>query len=168
MYIWERSFLKQLKIIAWEIPWTEKPGELQSMALQRVRHWSEVRVTQSCPTATLSGFSVHGILQSWLKPPPSPSTPCLSPCGGQHTDKQSQWVKAIWWKQRDNISLDQEIKYHRHAFTYCLKAGLVSRAGKHSVCPRPCGFTFCLGGVFAAVCISLSTCGSVAGMNFPL
>ena len=37
MYIWERSFLKQLKIIAWEIPWTEKPGELQSMALQRVR-----------------------------------------------------------------------------------------------------------------------------------
>ena len=25
-------------ILAWEIPWTEKPGELQSMALQRVRH----------------------------------------------------------------------------------------------------------------------------------
>ena len=25
-------------IIAWEIPWMEEPGELQSMGLQRVRH----------------------------------------------------------------------------------------------------------------------------------
>ena len=25
-------------ILAWKIPWTEKPGGLQSMGLQRVRH----------------------------------------------------------------------------------------------------------------------------------
>ena len=25
-------------ILAWEIPWTEKPGRLQSMGSQRVRH----------------------------------------------------------------------------------------------------------------------------------
>ena len=25
-------------ILAWRIPWTEKPGGLQSMGLQRVRH----------------------------------------------------------------------------------------------------------------------------------
>ena len=25
-------------ILAWEIPWTEEPGELQSMGSQRVRH----------------------------------------------------------------------------------------------------------------------------------
>ena len=25
-------------ILAWEVPWTEGPGELQSMALKRVRH----------------------------------------------------------------------------------------------------------------------------------
>ena len=25
-------------ILAWKIPWTEEPGELQSMGLQRVRH----------------------------------------------------------------------------------------------------------------------------------
>ena len=24
--------------LAWEIPWTEEPGELQSMGLRRVRH----------------------------------------------------------------------------------------------------------------------------------
>ena len=25
-------------VLAWEIPWTEEPGGLQSMVLQRVRH----------------------------------------------------------------------------------------------------------------------------------
>ena len=25
-------------ILAWRIPWTEEPGELQSMGVQRVRH----------------------------------------------------------------------------------------------------------------------------------
>ena len=25
-------------ILAWEIPWTEEPGGLQSLGLQRVRH----------------------------------------------------------------------------------------------------------------------------------
>ena len=25
-------------ILAWRIPWTEEPGELQSMGFQRVRH----------------------------------------------------------------------------------------------------------------------------------
>ena len=25
-------------IVAWKIPWTEEPGGLQSMGLQRVRH----------------------------------------------------------------------------------------------------------------------------------
>ena len=54
-------------LLVWEIPWTEEPGRLQSMGLQRVRHdwktelpdWqkyteglyeSESEVTQSCPT----------------------------------------------------------------------------------------------------------------------
>ena len=27
-----------LSILAWEIPWTEEPGGLQSMGWQRVRH----------------------------------------------------------------------------------------------------------------------------------
>ena len=28
----------QSSIVAWKIPWTEEPGELQSMGSQRVRH----------------------------------------------------------------------------------------------------------------------------------
>ena len=39
---WEDPLEKEMathsSILAWEIPWTEEPGGLQSMGLQRVRH----------------------------------------------------------------------------------------------------------------------------------
>ena len=39
---WEDPLEKEMAIhsrtIAWEIPWTEEPGRLQSMGSQRVRH----------------------------------------------------------------------------------------------------------------------------------
>ena len=39
---WEGPLEKEMtthsSILAWEIPWTEEPGGLQSMGLQRVRH----------------------------------------------------------------------------------------------------------------------------------
>ena len=34
----EKEMATDLSILAWEILWTEKPGGLQSMGLQRVRH----------------------------------------------------------------------------------------------------------------------------------
>ena len=46
----ERSLEKEMathsSILAWRIPWTEKPGRLQSMGSQRVRHY-QVTNTQS-------------------------------------------------------------------------------------------------------------------------
>ena len=46
--IWVRSLVQEdplekgvathSSILAWRIPWTEEPGELQSMGLQRVKH----------------------------------------------------------------------------------------------------------------------------------
>ena len=39
---WEDAVEKEMathsSILAWEIPWTEEPGGLQSMGSQRVRH----------------------------------------------------------------------------------------------------------------------------------
>ena len=39
---WEDPLEKEMEtyssILAWEIPWTEEPGGLQSMGLQRVGH----------------------------------------------------------------------------------------------------------------------------------
>ena len=34
----EKEMATHSSILAWRIPWTEKPGRLQSMASQRVRH----------------------------------------------------------------------------------------------------------------------------------
>ena len=34
----EKEMATPSSILAWEIPWTEKPGRLQFMGLQRVRH----------------------------------------------------------------------------------------------------------------------------------
>ena len=82
-------------ILAWRIPWIEKPGGLWSIGLQSVGHsWTtntftfhpcsvklKVLVAQSYPTlsdpmdCTLPGSSVHGILQQehWSGLPfPSP------------------------------------------------------------------------------------------------
>ena len=34
----EKEMATHCSILAWEIPWTEEPGRLQSMGSQRVRH----------------------------------------------------------------------------------------------------------------------------------
>ena len=34
----EKEMATRSSILAWRIPWTEEPGGLQSMGLQRVRH----------------------------------------------------------------------------------------------------------------------------------
>ena len=34
----EKGMTTHSSILAWEIPWTEQPGGLQSMGSQRVRH----------------------------------------------------------------------------------------------------------------------------------
>ena len=34
----EEGMATHSSILAWRIPWTEEPGELQSMGLQRVKH----------------------------------------------------------------------------------------------------------------------------------
>ena len=34
----EKGMATHSSILAWEIPWKEEPGGLQSMGLQRVRH----------------------------------------------------------------------------------------------------------------------------------
>ena len=35
----EKEMATHSSILAWKIPWTEEPGRLQSMGLQRVRHY---------------------------------------------------------------------------------------------------------------------------------
>ena len=39
----EKEMATHSNILAWEIPWTEEPGRLQSVGLQRVRHDSATK-----------------------------------------------------------------------------------------------------------------------------
>ena len=45
----EKERATHSSVLAWEIPWTEEPGRLQSMGSHRVRHdWSNLAHTQTC------------------------------------------------------------------------------------------------------------------------
>ena len=41
--ILEKEMATHFSILVWEIPWTEKPGGLQSMGSQRIGHDSETK-----------------------------------------------------------------------------------------------------------------------------
>ena len=52
-------------ILAWEVPWTEEPGRLQSMGLQRVGHdlVTESRTHNTIPIkATMNNFCAHTLV----------------------------------------------------------------------------------------------------------
>ena len=56
----EKRMAAHSRIIAWRIPWTEEPGGLQSMGLQRVRHG---RATNTLSMPWLSNIlKIHGVL----------------------------------------------------------------------------------------------------------
>ena len=73
---WRRTW-QPIPVLAWRIPWTEEPGGVESMGLQRVKHdWPTKHSTaaakspQSCPTlcdpihGSPPGSAVPGILQA--------------------------------------------------------------------------------------------------------
>ena len=108
---WEHPLEKRTathsSILAWSVPWTEEPGGLQSVGLQRVRHnsvtelfWNEAKyiwiccysVAQLCPTlcdpmdSSTPGFPVLHHLPElaqthvhWVSDAIQPSCPLSSP-----------------------------------------------------------------------------------------
>ena len=50
----------QSRILAWEIPWTEEPGRLQSMGLQRLGH--DLVTGQACTAIHMKIMSSHQCL----------------------------------------------------------------------------------------------------------
>ena len=50
-------------ILAWRIPWTEEPGRLQSILLQRVRH---DKVTFTLHVTSCFSLAVFKILYLWI------------------------------------------------------------------------------------------------------
>ena len=43
---WRKDKLRVWSLLAWRIPWTEEPGELQTIGLQKIEHnWSDLACT---------------------------------------------------------------------------------------------------------------------------
>ena len=51
-------------ILAWRIPWTEEPGGLQFLGLQRVRHSERLTHTLEDSKRRKPGMLVHGLAES--------------------------------------------------------------------------------------------------------
>ena len=59
----DKGMATHSSILSWRIPWTEKPGGLQSMGSQRVRHdW----VTNTCIPNTLNAPLIHFCIPGFL------------------------------------------------------------------------------------------------------
>ena len=61
---WEDSLEKEMEthsiILAWKIPWTEEPGGLQSMGLQRVEHDLATKQQQTLHVLSLLCYYFFG------------------------------------------------------------------------------------------------------------
>ena len=59
-------------ILAWEIPWTEEPGRLQSMGSQRVRHGQVAKLETIVNVNLYSGeekeMAIHSSILAWRIP----------------------------------------------------------------------------------------------------
>ena len=82
---WEDSLGKEMathsSILAWEIPWTEEPGGLYSMKLQRVRHNGITEHAQLLYNAVLVSATQHSesALSIHMSPPSQTSLPFPTP-----------------------------------------------------------------------------------------
>ena len=64
----EKGMATHSSILVWRIPWTEKPGGLQSMGLQRVRHDRQLRTITEYYRIPMEHFDCHiwGLFIFWL------------------------------------------------------------------------------------------------------
>ena len=63
-HILEKAMAPHSSTLAWEIPWTEEPGRLQSMGLRRVRHdWAT-----SLSFFTFMHWRTHSSVLAWRIP----------------------------------------------------------------------------------------------------
>ena len=63
----EKGKTTHSSILAWKIPWTEEPGRLQSMGLQRVLHDSETSLCLIC--VLLFQLSVYSYMEYLFSSP---------------------------------------------------------------------------------------------------
>ena len=65
---WRRALATHSSVLAWRIPWTEDPGWLQSMGLQRVGHdWSNLVCTYSSHICDVRHYMMLSMYITFVK-----------------------------------------------------------------------------------------------------
>ena len=113
-FLLERGMATHSSILAWEIPWTEERGGLQSMGSQRVGHnWARTHVN----IATLETFESEGLLEIsfwhplrqghhlWIKIPGGVGVGWAGKTGAQWSD--SGWKE---WADSRRVSTFADLK----------------------------------------------------------
>ena len=112
----EKGMATHSSILAWRIPWTEEPGGLQSMGLQRIGHdWTintfflltVVFITPLCPQTSHIELKLHLQMwwrKDWIKKFKNlPSARLTS-----HTFKKyllNEWMNEPYWHDTWNVPL---------------------------------------------------------------
>ena len=95
---WERSPEEEMaahsNILAWKVPWTEEPGGLQSMGLQKVGHnWSDLAHIYIYPC----WLSIWNIVVLHVNPK-LPLPPILSPLAAIRE------LDHLWWERTEGLA----------------------------------------------------------------
>ena len=110
IHILEQEMATHCSILAWRIPWTEKPGRLQTMGLQRVGHSKAIYIyvcvyvciDRQMMSADLLIFLptifLYFLRQHWSQSPPA----SLGACGIQTAVALSQY--KLWWPRMCDLS----------------------------------------------------------------
>ena len=114
----EKEMATHSSTLAWKIPWTEKPGRLQSMGLQRVRHDGATGRTHLCRRQKRCRFD------PWVGNIPGrrkwQSTPVFLP--GESQRQRSQAGYSPWGCKESDVSwrLDYNVLHTSFLITYLL------------------------------------------------
>ena len=95
----EKEMATHSSTLAWEIPWTEEPGGLQSIGSQRFRHNWATSQQQKQTKSSLTGTAARGFS---LASSPSSHVPLLFPSVPLSPNSADSRIKKIeiWWFSR--------------------------------------------------------------------
>ena len=115
----EKETATPSSVLAWEIPWTEEPGGLQSMGSQRVRHdWATKQLAKIplAPTGRQGGVAAVSILS-----PVTVGLKLVWGCGGLPRKRLKGWRERVRNSQED--LQDQPWRSSLGLSSLCLKEG---------------------------------------------
>ena len=99
----EKGMATHSSILAWRIPWSEKPGRLQSMGSQRVGHnWVTLSLSLTHTHTRTQDANTISIKQRSLKTDMHP---------GENTDSVLDTLNFKWFQKSQRVITSKQLKY---------------------------------------------------------